>query len=204
MPGVAPPVRRETAPACPKPPAPAKAGVTPDLIRGPSRTVDARRSRLKRDGTARARRESRSWTPDQVRGDDVCMSLSCFNMIGCRSDVLTRLKAGPRAAGVTAPAEEDAGLLRAKAQNPFIFPFWLAFTPFVPHIPPNPYHTASERSDDLNATRGARQRPTGTPHTSRRAEPAAAQRETCVRRAAGRKDTRSKISGQMTPEIENT
>ena len=61
--------------------------VTPDLIRGPSLTGCASRSRSRGNRTvgacpgprSGARRESRRWTPDQVRGDDVYLSSSPFD-----------------------------------------------------------------------------------------------------------------------------
>ena len=43
--------------------------VAPDLTRGPSLTVCARRSRSRKDWTAWAGRERPGWAPDQVRGD---------------------------------------------------------------------------------------------------------------------------------------
>ena len=61
--------------------------VTPDLIRGPSLTGCASRSRSRGNRTvgacpgprSGARRENRRWTPDQVRGDDVYLSSSPFD-----------------------------------------------------------------------------------------------------------------------------
>ena len=79
--------------------------------------------------------------------------------------------------------------------------FRLVFTLFVPYIPPNPYHTASEQNDDLNATRGARQRPTGTPHLSRGAEqqPPNGTGASGARRRAGRIGTKRRRKSK-TPE----
>ena len=62
--------------------------VAPDLIRGPSLTVCARRSRSRKDWTAWAGRERPGWAPDQVRGDGVCPGLSPFRTADCRSDFL--------------------------------------------------------------------------------------------------------------------